>query len=93
MNHHGVIARAIADAVNAPNRNGADVIANMSVSMFGEDDPESRFYRWIADAMAGDGLRAESEKLGLDVPEGEGFARRLRDAYLAKTGGSDGNRK
>lgn len=89
---HDLIAKGLSEGMKGPHRTGADVLSKMSESMFGANDPDTLFYKWMADAMAGDGIRAEAEKMGLDVPEGPGFAKRLRDAYLEKAGISHGDK-
>jgi hypothetical protein len=80
---HLLVGKGIHAAIHEPKRHAADMMANMSAAMFGEDDPDTRFYRWVAESVSNGNLREAATKRGLNVEEGPGFIHRLRDAFLA----------
>lgn len=82
MGKHDLVVKGLA-AATEKGEGGTAFLAHMSEAMFGADDPDTKFYRWLTDNRQN--LREAAAELGIEVEEGPGFAKRLRDAYLAKT--------
>lgn len=70
--------QAIVDA-GKQGKQGVDLMVAASEAMFGADDPDTEFYRWLSANRTN--LRQAAADLSIEVTEGDGFVRRLKTAY------------
>lgn len=78
MNHE-LITKGIAAGVDN-GEGGLGFIVAMSESMFGPDDPDTQFYKWLSDNRGR--INEAAAERGIAIKEGPGFGRRLRDEYI-----------
>ena len=72
-----VMAKAV-DAVKGSQTKGDAMVSSLARAFLPIDDPTRLFMEWLS-ANSGR-LREAVAELGLDIPEGPGYANRLRDA-------------